>query len=311
MVRVLKETIAVDDVILFDKERYNTNNHWEEGLGRPADYEQKLEENNTRLWIDHFKSYEKIEISLTGSESWLIQAFEIGRHTGKFPESYAEERDELVAKLSSQFHFDGKEYFIRTENVSLKCGQHGAGPYTAMAPVIESLVSCVTGHTPICLDSRGSITLYFIPWVHIDPKREYRVFICEGRMTAISQQHCYTVYEDDFDRVADVQLIHRYFVDSIRPVIAHSSYSIDIAVLEEEGDSGPPTASRVYFIEINCFGKEYAAGSSLFGWLQDEDILYGRRSGVTQGALGEGKREETELGEEGEVIYLRYTVRSS
>jgi hypothetical protein len=300
MLRVIVQQIPVDDVILFDKERYNTNNHWDETIGRPEDYLEKLEQSRTSLWIDHFKTYQKIEISLTGSESWLIRAFEIGRHTGKFPESYAEERDELAEKLSSQFQFDGKEYFIRTENVSLKCGQHGAGPYTAMAPVIESLVSCIVGHTPIQVDSNGSITLYFIPWVHIDPKREYRVFICEGRMTAISQQHCYTVYEE-FDRVRDVELIHRYFLESIRPVIPHSSYSIDIAVRDDREGMGE---THVYFIEINGFGKEYAAGSSLFGWLQDEDILYGRASPGFSGD-GEGK-----CGEE-EVVYLRHTIRSS
>jgi hypothetical protein len=27
---------------------------------------------------------------------------------------------------------------------------------------------------------------------------------------------------------------------------------------------------------MNCFGKEYAAGSALFHWLLDEDILYGK-----------------------------------
>jgi len=29
-----------------------------------------------------------------------------------------------------------------------------------------------------------------------------------------------------------------------------------------------------YFIEQNVFGKEYAAGSSLFHWIIDEEILY-------------------------------------
>jgi hypothetical protein len=30
-----------------------------------------------------------------------------------------------------------------------------------------------------------------------------------------------------------------------------------------------------YFIEINCFGKENAAGSALFHWIIDYDKLYG------------------------------------
>ena len=44
---------------------------------------------------------------------------------------------------------------------------------------------------------------------------------------------------------------------------------MDIAILE--GDIP-------YFIEINCFGKEYAAGSSLFHWLIDEEKLYNTKN---------------------------------
>jgi hypothetical protein len=29
------------------------------------------------------------------------------------------------------------------------------------------------------------------------------------------------------------------------------------------------------FIELNSFGKQYASGSALFGWIQDYNILYG------------------------------------
>jgi hypothetical protein len=45
-----------------------------------------------------------------------------------------------------------------------------------------------------------------------------------------------------------------------------SSYSYDFAIVN----------NKPYFIEMNSFGKEYAAGSALFHWLLDEDILYGK-----------------------------------
>jgi hypothetical protein len=47
-----------------------------------------------------------------------------------------------------------------------------------------------------------------------------------------------------------------------------NNYSIDLAILKND---------EPYFIEINSFGKEYPAGSSLFHWLNDEDILYDRK----------------------------------
>jgi hypothetical protein len=305
--RVVVEKVDVEDVIHYDKLRYNTNNHWNTTdlltnceSGRPNDYYERLNENNTKIWIDHFKNYSKLEISLLGEERWLLEANAIGRQTGRFPLTFQEEKDDLIQKLSSQFEFSNQKYFIRTENVSLKCGQHGAGPYESMKEVIESLVTCIDGHSPLQSDMT-SVSLYFIPWVTINPAAEYRVFICEGKMTAISQQHCYTVFPE-YDRTRDVELIYRYFQRKIRPVIPHQSYSIDIAVLDHPQSLAATQVEEeledalVYFIEINCFGKEYAAGSSLFGWIQDEDILYGHRR-------SDGEQQEED------VIYLRYTVR--
>ncbi|RYH05548.1 hypothetical protein EON65_44400 [archaeon] len=70
-----------------------------------------------------------------------------------------------------------------------------------------------------------------------------------------------------------VHTIHTYWQQHIIPVITHtSSYSIDIALIYNQESS----VYTPFFIEINCFGKEYAAGSSLFHWLIDEDILYGK-----------------------------------
>jgi len=43
-----------------------------------------------------------------------------------------------------------------------------------------------------------------------------------------------------------------------------NSYTIDISIVN----------SQAYFIKLNTFGKEYAAGSALFHWLLDETIIY-------------------------------------
>ena len=85
-------------------------------------------------------------------------------------------------------------------------------------------------------------------------------------MTAISQQHLYDVYPPiDYD--ADIRAIVEYQSSTLNSKITHiTSYCVDIAILE---DNTP------YFIEINSFGREYSSGSSLFGWEQDRDILYG------------------------------------
>jgi len=56
------------------------------------------------------------------------------------------------------------------------------------------------------------------------------------------------------------------------PKLRHlSSYCMDLSILDD---------GRLFFIEPNCFGKEYAAGSALFHWIKDEEQLYGRTDRV-------------------------------
>ena len=122
----------------------------------------------------------------------------------------------------------------------------------------------------------------------IPSDKEYRVFVHRNKITAISQQHLYAVYKDTIAEHCEnhVGIINSYFESFLKGHIRHiSSYAIDIAILD--GD-------MPYFIEINPFGKEYSSGSSLFGWVEDSNILMGDDEAV-------GVEEE-------QVIYFRYTV---
>ena len=101
---------------------------------------------------------------------------------------------------------------------------------------------------------------------------EFRVFVHENAITAVSQQHLLSVNETlaatsdgDLDR-SIVQPILRYFDESIRHhFVDIGSYTLDLAVLDD---------GSVYFIEPNVFGAEYAAGSALFHWIHDAEALH-------------------------------------
>eukprot|EP00428_Durinskia_dybowskii_P087233 CAMPEP_0170426692 /NCGR_PEP_ID=MMETSP0117_2-20130122/38805_1 /TAXON_ID=400756 /ORGANISM="Durinskia baltica, Strain CSIRO CS-38" /LENGTH=83 /DNA_ID=CAMNT_0010685801 /DNA_START=40 /DNA_END=287 /DNA_ORIENTATION=- len=70
----------------------------------------------------------------------------------------------------------------------------------------------------------------------------------------------------------EARIIMNYFYTEIRAKITHiSSYTFDIAILDDDSP---------FFIEINCFGAKYAAGSALFGWVQDDAMLTGKHPGV-------------------------------
>lgn len=264
---IVVETVNMEDVVRLDKIRYNTNNHYKEGE-RPADYYDVLMQTSTSKWIDQFKTYQSITLDLTKPNAkWMIDACRMGIHTGRFPTSFDDERDMYAAYITQQHPdiFDGREYFIRTETVSLKYGQHKAGPYTEMGKVLESLVTSIDGHTPI-YDNTTELMLYFIPWEKLSIDREYRGFVCNNQLTALSQQHLYNLYHGEGIH-RDAEIILLYFHQIMRERITFlSDYTFDIAILADD---------TPYFIEMNCFGTQYAAGSALFGWIEDHDVLYG------------------------------------
>jgi hypothetical protein len=167
--------------------------------------------------------------------------------------------------------------------VSLKDGQHGVGPYDNIEMIIDSLATCIFGHTPISFDTK-SIVLYLIPWVDIPPHREYRMFVNNNIMTALSQQRIYDVFpkRSAEEYIKDIMIIHHYFNNVMKQRIEYkTSYVCDIAILEND---------EPYFIEIDSFGKEYASSSSLYSWLDDYEKLYGANKST---------------------IYFRYTIQNS
>jgi hypothetical protein len=273
---IIIRPISIDDVLANDKISYNTNNHWENNI-RPEDYDEIIANGNTNKWIDKFRSYKKIIINTKQDLYWMKLAYEIGSKTGRFPHSFDDELEDIVSRYKHLDEiFDGTEYFIRTENVSLKEGKHGIGPYKDFKSIIESIVTTRLGHSPL-KEETTEITLYLCEFKkNLNRLKEFRVFVYKNKITAISQQSLYDV-NDILEPLTDkerndliykwIEIIKSYFDLEIKQKITHiDSYVMDFAILDDDSP---------YFIELNSFGKEYASGSALFGWIQDYNILYG------------------------------------
>jgi hypothetical protein len=279
--------IDVNDVVDRDKSRYNSNNHWVDNTA-PLDYREVCERSITSRWIHNFKEgrYRTLRIDNPIHIGWMKEATKSGKVTGRFPSSFEDELELLVKQYEDPSLFDGTGYFVRTEHVSLKCGKHGAGPYTSLKPIIESTVTCVHGHTPIREDST-ELVFYLIDWVNIEKDFEFRMFVHNRRLTCISQQYTtkankalQVMPEAEFREVV-IQPLIDYFYASIVAKIDHDDYTIDIALILPNGeDSAADRPRQPFFIEINCFGTQYAAGSSLFHWVEDEHLLYSDGSTV-------------------------------
>ena len=263
--------MIIEGIPLSKVHDYNTNNHWLENK-KPIDYDVKLEETYTHHWIDKFhKDYKKIVIDNFCDISWLRAANKFGSVIREFPDHFEEEMDELVQKLERQYpdtfnNHQENSFFVRVENVSLKSGYHGIGPYRNFQDIIESLVTCRRGHSPFD-ECPTAIHLYIIPWKGTF-QHEFRVFVYNGKITAISQQNIYKQIYDNENEVKELcdKIISNFNSTLKRKIEANwiESYVYDVAILIDE----------IYFIEPNPFGKEYSSGSALFHWIEDEKILY-------------------------------------
>ncbi|KAI9346599.1 hypothetical protein BDR26DRAFT_855813 [Obelidium mucronatum] len=269
------------------KTLFNSNNHWTDNI-KPLDYDSACDQTRTKNWVSKFhepEGYKTIMIDSKATISWMKRAIEIGAQTGRCSKMFDEEIEELVDELNPQFLRHLKELnaeetgvFIRTDDVSLKYGQHGVGPYKELKQILESIVSSSKGHE--CMRGDTSVcTIYMFPWVPIDSDLEFRVFVHNSAITAISHQNVFQVNKTlagmtNAELVSGiVQPILEYFENRVKKQMAEfGNFSMDFALKEVGGDG--------YFIEANGFGAEYAAGSALFHWLNDRDILLGDGSHV-------------------------------
>jgi hypothetical protein len=276
MFNYIIKPILLDDIVEYDKQKYNSNNHWENNT-RPDDYEFILSQTSTSKWIDKFKNYNKITIDNPVWIQWLKEAAEISSKTGKFTKLFSDEFDVIVRELDNKFGYLFQNikpgYFVRVNNVSLKYGQHKEGPYSNIRNILESIVSSIGSHSPI-KPNTSSLDIYLIEWVEIKPEFEFRVFVFNNKITAISQQNLYSKLFTNYLSVPDnfiniikekLDIVINYFYLNMQNKITWiSNYTFDFAIID----------SKPFFIELNSFGKEYAAGSALFHWELDEKILY-------------------------------------
>jgi len=171
------QSISLDDVYKYGKDRFNSNNHWINGI-KPLDYSEVSEKCSAHHWIHKFrKNYSVLNIS-KDDMPWLKKAAEIGRITGEFSHIFDDDLDDMLQK----YDFGGKlfdkdsKYFVRTNEVSLKYGANGVGPYNNLKSIIESLVSSTPGHAAVH-ENTESITVYLLPWINIIDDKEFRVFL--------------------------------------------------------------------------------------------------------------------------------------
>lgn len=290
---IYMEAIPASHVCAYNKKYYNSNNHWTNEI-KPVDYHDKIAECNLTEWVNWFRTdYKILELPMA---NWIREANKFGQHTGMLSLLYFNELNDYCAKYETDSKYTelftqealekaGGGYFVRSNSVSLKNGIHGTGPYRNIRKILESLITCNAGHNPFADFPVGCqyITFNLFPW--IDIKDEYRIFVHNRKITAISQQDLGTPHmtmamtDNPFEYCHDVtNKIKDEFYTNIIPWMEHKSLNdivIDMALISKGNTTCTDTGDlTTYTIEFNPFGAEYASGSGLFHWELNHDKLY-------------------------------------
>ncbi|KNC97902.1 uncharacterized protein SPPG_06893 [Spizellomyces punctatus DAOM BR117] len=219
--------------------------------------------------------------------------------TGRIPASIAQDIDEEVTakiRLPQRVTASSPEYFVRLDECSTKDGVGGVGPFTTAHEVVKAL--CTSKRVGQALkrvlrstEQRVGTYLHLLPWKPFDETNEFRAFIAQRRLVALSQ---YKWKEDlgwaDPSRermlqeiVADVETLvselnqRAQNADKNMP----ECYVLDVHVsLVKSEDEQVWSSARVEPIELNSFGAQMAAGSALFHWIHDHQRLYGLLDGI-------------------------------
>jgi len=120
-------------------------------------------------------------------------------------------------------------------------------------------------------------TLYLVPWNdkwHQPESVEFRVFCYHGKTTAITQYNWakeigVNKYRNEIE-TASREIIRFCEVDVI-PHLSNETqgnWTIDVVFNF--------TTKKTELVEVNSFGCELAAGSGLFHWVRDMEVMYGK-----------------------------------
>jgi len=116
----------------------------------------------------------------------------------------------------------------------------------------------------------GSLCMILRDWIECPQDHEFRCYVHQRQLTAISQYHCYSYFSSlqDKSHILRIREAIQHYVGDVIDCFPMSSFVIDVAV--------QPQTYSCYIIELNPFGQTMSSGSALFNWDRDFDLLYGR-----------------------------------
>lgn len=115
-------------------------------------------------------------------------------------------------------------------------------------------------------------------WVDADPELEFRCFIYDGQLTAISQYHSLTDFRFTSEQAIDYGNMIRDFWNNSG---IHDKLLTGTGVNEWVMDVVISNNSTIKVVELNGFGAHMITGSAQYCWKLDYDLIHRRDGGCT------------------------------
>jgi|SRR3989338_2505980 len=268
MDKIIIERVRTDDFY-----ENNTSNHMIEENDHEAkrqDVEKERRKTNLMNYadiiqynIDHSYIFNDEEMEI------MKKCAEKGMKTRKI-DDLLEILAPIIHRLEQEW-ISGK-WFFRFNSRSPKGGIN-IYPVISALETITMIVTSVKGWRCLCENEN---IIYFVPYNDTwDIQKEFRVFVNDGIITAISQYDTSTKSilsgkSSIYIKQTVLNIID--FLSNILPIlttkIQTSNLTIDIYV----------DTNSIKIIECNSFGYYQSAGSCLFHWLLDKSKLYNKNN---------------------------------
>lgn len=181
--------------------------------------------------------------------------------------------DETGKILMNYEYFPPSEWFLRTENCSGKDSPYCSQPITSFSDIIRIIET--SDRIGYFIGHKNKFSIYLVPYnkfITENLEWEFRVFVHNKRITAISQYYTNIKYDLGKDGL-NVELLVKN-ARELRNEFYHyydfSDYVLDMFLIP----------GKETIIEVNTFGIRGCCGSALFEWVKDYNQLYGDGSDI-------------------------------
>lgn len=271
-----KNKIKINDNILSFPERYLELyfvDYLEDNNVKYNINKQKVEINCNNISANKLKDkLQEIQISNTHFQYWYNELshltfnsilLELDKNDIIILEDKYQDESDLINKIN-QLNIKFEYIFVRLNSVSPKdCPINKIKNDKNLGLNIINLIR----NSKRCLDTLKIDWPHFLvirEYVNIDPQSEFRCFIYQNQLTAISQYHCYDKYNYCLSPDKVKNIIHKFYKDNYKDFI-YEDCIVDIII----------NNNIVKIVEFNSFASGIS-GSSLYNWKRDKNILFNK-----------------------------------